>query len=112
MDICLFLRPASTWVRQTVFEGILLAESLSIMLAAKFLPLPNLLQANQDFHQGNQDLQLAIVLGLNLLALLFKLIYYSLFHTWSALNIACSCSETKSDSAQQSNPNLNMNFQS
>ena len=73
-----------------MFEGILLAESLSIMLAAKLLPPPSV-------HQGNQDLQLAIVLGLNLLAILFKLTYYSLFHTWSALNIACSCSETKSD---------------
>ena len=61
------------------------------MLAAKFLPLqPNI----HEQKQGNQDLQLAIVLGLNLLALLFKLVYYSLFHTWSALNISCSCSET------------------
>ena len=58
-----------------------MAESLSIMVAAKLLPLPNV-------HQDNQDLQLGIVLALNLLALLLKLVYYSLFHTWSALNIA------------------------
>ena len=81
-----------------MFEGILLAETLSIMLAAKFLPQPNF----HEQKQSNQDLQLAIVLGLNLLALLFKLLYYSLFHTWSALNISCSCSETKSDQTQQS----------
>ena len=72
------------------------------MVAAKLLPLPNV-------HQDNQDLQLGIVLALNLLALLLKLVYYSLFHTWSALNISSSCSETKSDDAQQSHTNLNLN---
>ena len=71
-----------------------MAESLSIMVAAKLLPLPNV-------HQDNQDLQLGIVLALNLLALLLKLVYYSLFHTWSALNIACSCAETKPEPKQQ-----------
>ena len=60
-----------------------MAESLSIMVAAKLLPLPNV-------HQDNKDLQLGIVLGLNLLALLLKLVYYTPFFLMVSSTFCCT----------------------
>ena len=73
--------------RQTLFESILLTENLAIILIMRFVSLPS-------FLEESKDILLAVVLGLNLLSLAIKLLYYGLLHTWSALS--CSCQSIES----------------
>ena len=52
------------------------------MLMMRFVSLPS-------FLEDSKDVLLALVLGLNLLSLAIKLLYYGLLHTWSALSCTC-----------------------